>query len=339
IANSHLIEAIGGVLALVATTSAAITNDGTIRANLGELDINGENVANNDTLAAINGGTLKPIANKVTNASGAVVSVDGTSTLDLTGATLDGGTVTIAGTLESTGASAITEADVTNTGTITVTSGTLTIDPATLHTITNHNLIQANGGVLGVSGEDISNTADLEAINYGTLKLTNLTVSNSGTGAITVDGHSKLYLTDVSINGGSLSNAGNLYSAGVDTVTGSVTNSGIIEVQSGTLDLAGGIAGSGKVIVDVGATLEFSGATGSIHIVNSGSIVGTGGNAAIHIQQDTTGSVINNSGTIGPPAASSVTSATDAIIEIGGSLTINNTGHINGNISVASATF
>ncbi len=56
--------------------------------------------------------------------------------------------MTIAGTLESTGTSAIDNADITNTGTISVTSGTLTIDPAALHALTNHKLIQANGGEL-----------------------------------------------------------------------------------------------------------------------------------------------------------------------------------------------
>ncbi len=69
IVNSSLIEAIGGVLALVATTAATITNDGTIQAKVGELDINDENVANNDTLAAIEGGTLKLVGMQVTNAS------------------------------------------------------------------------------------------------------------------------------------------------------------------------------------------------------------------------------------------------------------------------------
>ena len=54
---------------------------------------------------------------------------------------------TIAGTLESTGTSAVDSADITNSGTITVTSGTLTIDPGILHAITNHSLIEAvNGG-------------------------------------------------------------------------------------------------------------------------------------------------------------------------------------------------
>ena len=48
---------------------------------------------------------------------------------------------------------------------------------------------------------------------------------------------------------------------------------------------------------------------------------------------------IDNSGTIGPADAANVTSTTYAIVETGGEITINNTGHIDGNISVATATF
>ncbi len=224
ISNSHLIEAIGGVLALVATTSAtAMTNDGgTIQANNAELDINGD---------------------------------------DLTGATIDGGTVTIAGMLESTGTSAINNGDITNTGTITVTSGTLTIDPPVLHTLTNSHLIEANGGELDISGELIVNTADLKAIGGGILKLTTLTITNDG-GTVTVDGTSKLYLTDVSINGGSLSNSGNLYGvSGSNAISAVVINAGTIEVQAGTLDLSGGLTGAGSLIIDDSATLELAGAT------------------------------------------------------------------------------
>ena len=169
--------------------------------------------------------------------------------------------MTIAGTLESTGTSAINNADITNTGTITVTSGTLTIDPAMLHTITNHDLIQANGGELDISGDLIVNTADIKAIDGGTLKLTT-SPSPTPAGPITVDGTSKLYLTDVSINGGSLSNAGNLYSvSGTNTITAAVTNTGTIEVQAGTLNLSGGLTGVGSLIIDDGATLELAGAT------------------------------------------------------------------------------
>ncbi|WFU81907.1 VCBS domain-containing protein [Bradyrhizobium sp. CIAT3101] len=492
ISNSNLLEStLGGLLALVATTSTtAITNGGTLRANGAELDINGEAVTNTGTLAAINDGTLKLISNIVTNTDG-TVSVEAGSTLDLQAATIDGGTVTIAGTLESTGASAIDNADITvaSTGTVSVTSGTLTIDPTTSHAIANHGSIKAETG--------------------GTLKLTTATITNAGA-TISVDGTSKLYLTDVSINGGSLTNAGNLYSVGLNTVTGGVTNTGTIEVQSGTLSLSGGITGVGTLIIDDKATLALggadaqtvtfaggtntleldkvaghsftgtiagqsstggtftvtgnadittskgdaldvtasggtsdnranivltptgalsganngiavtqdgigdislmtvgdvtgtagdgivlhdgasgagnitatiggaasgavgldvvshgggavtitnnghitgttsfglhvdqddSGATGSTHIINAGTVVGADGVAAISIQENTTGSAtIDNSGTIGPDAAS-VTSTTYAIVETGGAITINNSGHINGNISVASATF
>lgn len=514
ISNSHLIETtLGGLLTLLATTpAAAITNDDTIRANGAELDINGEAVTNTGTLAAINAGTLKLIATKVTNTGGAV-SIESGSTLDLSSAIVNGGTLTISGTLESNGTSAITDANIANTGTMSVTSGTLTIDPPVLHTITNSHLIQANGGELDITGEKIVNTADIKAIGGGILKLTSLTVTNDG-GTFTVDGTSKLYLSDtVAINGGLLSNSGHLYSVlGSNSVTGAVTNSnsGTIEVQAGTLNLSGGLTGAGTLIIDDNATLELggadaqtvtfgggtdtlkldktshdftgtiagqsssggtfaitgnadittskgdaldftasdgtsdsrgnivltltgtlgganngivvtqngigdislttagdvtgtagdgivlhdgatgagditatisgaasgavgldvlangdgdvtitnhghitgassfgisvvqdgTGATGSTHITNTGSVVGADGIAAISIRENATGTAqIDNSDTIGPDDADTVTSTTFAIYETGGAIEINNSGHINGNISVASATF
>lgn len=511
ISNSDLIETtLGGLLTLLATTpAAAITNDDTIRANGAELDINGEAVTNTGTLAAINDGTLKLIATKVTNTGGAV-SIESGSTLDLSSAIVNGGTLTISGTLESNGTSAITDANIANTGTMSVTSGTLTIDPPVLHTITNSHLIQANGGELDITGEKIVNTAAIKAIGGGILKLTSLTVTNDG-GTFTVDGTSKLYLSDTAaINGGQLNNFGHLYGvSGSNSVTGAVSNTGTIEVQAGTLNLSGGLTGAGTLIIDDKATLELggadaqtvtfgggtdtlkldktshdftgtiagrsssggtfaitgnadittskgdaldftasdgtsdsrgnivltptgtlgganngivvtqngigdislttvgdvtgaagdgivlhdgatgagditatiggaasgavgldvlangdgdvtianhghitgtssfgisviqdgAGATGSTHITNTGSVVGADGIAAISIQENATGTaVIDNSNTIGPDAAH-VTSTTFAIYETGGAIEINNSGHINGNISVASATF
>ena len=262
ISNLYLLEStLGGLLTLVATTSTpVITNDGgTIRANNAELDINTESVTNTGTLAAINDGTLKLISTQVTNTGGAV-SVELGSMLDLSDASVTGGTLTIAGTLESTGTSAITSADITNTGTITVTSGKLTIDPALIHTLTNSKLLQANGGELDITGEAIVNTADIKALNGGILKLSTLDVTN-GSGTVTIDGTSKLYLTDVSINGGSLNNSGNVYSvSGGNNVTGAVINTGTIEVQADTLNLSGGLTGAGTLIIDDKATLELAGA-------------------------------------------------------------------------------
>ncbi|WP_414645083.1 VCBS domain-containing protein [Bradyrhizobium sp.] len=492
IINSGLIEAIAGLLTLTATTSVSIANAGTLQAKSGELDIDHQAVTNTGTLASVSDGTLKLIGMTVTNTDG-TVSVDSSSRLDLNGATIDGGTVTIVGTLEAAGTNAIDTADLTvaSTGTVSVTSGTLTIDPGTLHAITNHGLI--------------------EAVSGGTLKLTTATIINTG-GTISVDGSSKLYLTDVSINGGSLTNAGNLYSVGLNTVSGGVTNTGTIEVQSGTLNLSGGLTGAGKqIIIDDKATLELGGAdaqtiifaggtntlqldkvagqsftgtitgtssqdgtftitgtadistsvgdaldftasggtsgaggnivltptgaltghdngivvtqngigsislttvgaitgqngdgivlhdgvngagditatigggvsgavgldivshgsgavtvtnnghitgtasvginvdqddlgaTGSTHITNAGSVVGAAGFAAISIQENGTGTAqIDNSGTIGTDAAIPVSATTYAIVETGGPITINNTGHIDGNISVGTATF
>ena len=265
ISNSYLLEStLGGLLTLVATTSTpAITNDGgTIRANNAELDINTEAVTNTGTLAAINDGTLKLISMAVTN-TGGKVSVESGSTLDLTGASIDGGTVTIAGLLESTGTSTINNGDITNTGTIVVTSGTLTIDPAIVqHTITNSHLLQANGGELDISGDLVINTADLKAIGGGILRLSKVTVTNDG-GTVTVDGTSKLYLSNASaINGGQLSNAGHLYGvSGGNGIAAAITNTGTIEVQTGTLNLSGGLTGAGSLIIDDSATLKLAGAT------------------------------------------------------------------------------
>ncbi|MCS3728986.1 VCBS repeat-containing protein [Bradyrhizobium betae] len=292
-------------------------------------------ITNNGTLEIAGAATL--LNDVVTNTG--TVKVDGGQTLTLSGTEISGGTVNIAGTLESIGTNAIDDADinVADTGTISVTSGTLTIDLAVSHTITNHNLIQVSDGVLEISGEWIVNAADLKAVDDGILKLTSLAVDNE-VGTVTVGEGAKLYLSGVTINDGSLDNSGNLYAvSGLNTITAVVANAGVIEVQAGTLDLAGGITGAGEVIVDLGATLEFSGAIGSVHIVNSGSIVSAGSGAAIHIEQ-AAGSVIDNNATIGP-AVGQLTSTTDAIVVVDGSITINNFGHINGNISVATATF
>ncbi|WP_426422459.1 Ig-like domain-containing protein [Bradyrhizobium genosp. A] len=272
ISNSYLIEAtLGGLLTLLATTpAAAITNGDIIQANGAELDINGELVTNTGTLAAINDGTLKLIATKVTNTLG-TVSVDAGSTLDLDEATIDGGTVTISGTLESSGSSAINNANVTITGTVSIAGGTLTFDPPDpVYTIVNQNVMAADGGEIDVIHDAITNTGTLEAIHHGTLKLTGAVVTNKD-GTVLVDATSALYLTGVTVNDGTLSNAGHLYAvSGPNTITAAVANTGTIEVQGGTLDLSGGLSGVGSLIIDDGATLELAGATAQTVTFNGG---------------------------------------------------------------------
>ncbi len=240
--------------------AAAITNGGIIQANNAELDINGEAVANTGTLAAINGGTLKLISTTVTN-SGSAHGV-GRVRLDARSCWRDHQRRHC----DDFGHAGVDRyerhrqwrhhqqrhdhrhqryADDRS---------------PVLHTITNHNLIQASGGELDISGDLIVNTANIKAINAGTLKLTTVTVTNTG-GTITVDGTSKLYLSDVTVNDGSLNNSGNLYGvSGANIVSAAVANNGTIEVQAGTLNLAGGLTGGGSVTIDNGATLELAGA-------------------------------------------------------------------------------
>ncbi|MBW7966256.1 VCBS domain-containing protein [Bradyrhizobium sp. BR 10261] len=280
----------GGTLAIFGTLEldgTSLIENGTLN-NSGVVHVKGAVEFANETVGNLSLGTIEVLADAaltidkdsiVNNAgnisvdahaemflndatiSGGAVSVESGSTLDLSSGTIDGGTLTLAGTLESTGASAISNADITNTGTISVTSGTLTIDPVIIHTLTNSKLLQANGGELDVTGEAIVNTADIKAIDGGILKLSSLNVTNNS-GVVTVDGASKLYLTAASINGGSLSNSGHLYGvSGLNTISAGITNTGMIEVQAGTLNLSGGVAGAGSLVIDDGATLELAGAT------------------------------------------------------------------------------
>ncbi|MDA9432658.1 hypothetical protein XH88_12900 [Bradyrhizobium sp. CCBAU 51627] len=240
----------------VITDNAGIELDNLVKLQ-GDAKIQGGPVTNKGTLEIAGAATLLGVI--VTNSG--TVQVDDGQTLTMSSTEIDGGTLTIAGMLVSTGVSAITDADITNTGAFAVTSGKLTIDSAIIHTLTNHKLIQANGGELDISGERIVNTADIKAVGGGILKLTSLTVTNDG-GSVTIDGTSNLYLSDtVAINGGSLNNSGHLFGvSGGNTISAAVTNTGTIEVQADTLNLSGGLTGVGSLVIDDQAKLELGGA-------------------------------------------------------------------------------
>src|SRR6202043_2612745 len=115
------------------------------KANGGELDIPGEPVTNTGTLQAIDDSILKLTSLAVTNTHG-TVSDDSGSTLDLIDAIISGGAPSISGFLDSTGTSAIDDANITNSGTLESTGGTFTIDAAS--SLTNSGTLQANGGEL-----------------------------------------------------------------------------------------------------------------------------------------------------------------------------------------------
>src|SRR6185312_3928871 len=194
-------------------------------------------------------------------ANGGTVNVDADKTLTLNNATISGGIVSNDGTINSTGGGVIEDADITNIGLIESTVGIMAIDPNNqTFTLTNSGTVEANGGELDITGEQIANTEALKAVGGGTLKLSGLTVTNTG-GTVTVDNASALDLTSANITGGNLNNAGTFDSlSGNNIVSAAVDNTGTIEVKAGTLDLAGGLTGGGTVIIDAGATLELAGA-------------------------------------------------------------------------------
>nr|WP_244521446.1 VCBS domain-containing protein [Bradyrhizobium sp. DOA9] len=295
---------IGGGVTLtlddVTVAGAAIASGGTVKVDAGKtLTLAGASLTGGalDVAGTLASTGMSAIASaSITNSGSGAISVGAGSTLELADATIEGGTVTISGTLESTGVNAIDNAGISidGTGVISVTSGTLTIDPGLLHTITNQGLI--------------------EAVTGGVLKLTMATIANAG-GMIAVDGASKLYLSDVTINGGSLTNAGNLYSvSGSNTVSAAVVNTGTIEVLAGTLNLSGGLSGAGSLIIDDGATLELAGATAQ-------TITFAGGTDTLRLDkvvgQSFTGTIAGQSATAGTfivtGAADITTSAGDAL--------------------------
>ena len=140
-----------------------------------------------------------------------------------------------------------------------------------------------------------ANTGTLQAIDSSTLKLTTLTVTNTGAGTVTVGLGSTLDLASATISGGTLGNSGTLDSTGTSAITNvGITNSGTIEVLSGALKATGGsIAGSGSIQIDGGALFEineldtqkvvFSGTSAELQIDGTGSVGNTlsfGGNIA-----------------------------------------------------------
>ena len=175
----------------VTVTGGKITNSGTI-------EITADSSIENDTFAnhqltVDSGTTLTLDGTTVTGGiitDNGTVNVDATDTLTLNGVTINGGNLQNAGTLVSTGVSTIHNAIITNTGTIEVTSGTLTIDPTVIVTFTNSGTLEANGGTLVVD-ENVSGSGSAAITGDGTLDLRQAdaqTVTFNGAGTLQLEG-------------------------------------------------------------------------------------------------------------------------------------------------------
>src|SRR4029077_13238610 len=95
---------------------------------------------------------------------GGTVTVAAGSTLDLdSGASITDGALGNSGEVNAEGTTALHHLGITNSGTLEATGGVLTIDAGS--SISNTGTLQANGGELDLTGDTVTNTNALKAIN------------------------------------------------------------------------------------------------------------------------------------------------------------------------------
>ena len=243
----------------------------------GDIDVTGSSTISN---AHLNNGQVTIGANQTLTldndtvtgthfadtADGAVIQIDGGTTLKLDHVTIDGGTINdfstlpsgsmIAGDIDVIGSSTISNAQL-NYGNVTIESGmTLTLDGDTV-TGTAFTGV-ATGSIIHVDGGD-------------TLTLNSATVSGGG---VTI-GADALVKT----------------SGDVTLTNTSVTNDGTIEITGGTLTITGSVASSGpdasgSIKIDSGAVLDLDGS-------DTQNIVFAGANAELKIDASSFGGSIS----------------------------------------------
>ena len=340
VTNSGTLESTGGTLTIDPVAGPSITNSGTLEANGGALDITSDPITNTGTLQAIEDSVLTLTTLTVTNTGGTVSDALG-STIDLASATISGGTLKISGMLDSTGTSFISNATVTNSGTLESTSGTLTIDPVAGPSIANSGTLEANGGALDITSDPIANTGTLQAIDNSVLMLTTLTVTNTG-GTVSDALGSTIDLASSTISGGTLSLSGTLNSTGISFITGTtIINSDHIDVVSGTLtidpapftntgtfEVQGSVVLNGEVVTN-SVTVGDTTTNGTIQIDHGGTL--TLENTTIN------GGTIDDNGTLlllGASKLENVTFNGTALIDVSGHTTFEIGGSVSSGVTV-----
>ncbi|MGB7222033.1 MAG: hypothetical protein WBD49_05955, partial [Bradyrhizobium sp.] len=230
VTNSGTLESTSGTLTIDPVAGPSIANSGTLEANGGALDITSDPIANTGTLQAIDDSVLMLTTLTVTNTGGTVSDALG-STIDLASSTISGGTLSLSGTLDSTGISFITGTTIINSDHIDVVSGTLTIDPAPF---TNTGTFEVQGSVV-LNGEVVTNS---------------VTVGDTTTnGTIQIDHGGTLTLENTTINGGTIDDNGTLLLLGASKLENVTFNgTALIDVSGHTTFEIGGSVSSGVTV-------------------------------------------------------------------------------------------
>ncbi|WP_027556498.1 hypothetical protein, partial [Bradyrhizobium sp. Cp5.3] len=178
-------------------------------------------------------------------------------------------------------------------------------------------LVQSDATIVAAAGSGIN------AYNYGA---GNVTVTTGATSSITgaTSGNQANGINANALDGGNVSVTNGGFLTGGTGIFSSTNHGGSITIENDGQITA--TANSG-----INAQQASAGATGSVTIINTGTVVGAANRSAINVAENAAGTVtITNSGTIGSVATAG---STPAITETGGStVTINNNGQIDGNV-------
>ncbi len=135
----------------------------------------------------------------------------------------------------------------------------------------------AQGTLVAAGGNAISSASGVRIDSGATLQLTGAEsiASLTGNGVLQADANVSLGSASDSLFGGVLAGAGNITKTGAGTLTlgGASTNSGLFNINGGTVNLTGSLANANVNVNGAGSTLTGSGtASGNVSILNGGSL-------------------------------------------------------------------
>ena len=320
--NAGLLRKTGGTG--TTTLSVPFVNTGDVQVQSGTLDMAGGGLASGTFEVSANatlqfGGTTYTLsaASNVTGAGKAIFSsgtINAAGTYDLATNTFSGATVNFSGNYTITGQPVTISAGAVNFnagGTVNLTGLTMSGGAlgGTLPVPVNGPFSWSSGTINNTGGVTLNGAGSLSGVGAGAMTLSGplinagaLTWSGSGNNLVVSSGTltnlaagTITITTDISgVSGGGFNSFGNAgllrKTGGTGTTTLSVpfANTGDVEVQSGTLDMAGGGSASGTFEVSANAAVQFVGATYTLSAASSV----TGAGKAIF-----TSGTINASGT------------------------------------------
>lgn len=293
-----------------AATSATVTNSGTISDYFGAgITAGTATVINSGTISSLfgagivvasaavtNSGTISASSNGILATTAATVTNTGTISGGSAGITTTAtATVTNSGTIWGGGLAGIVAATATVTNSGTIGSSDVGVGAANAIVSNSGTITGGSAGIFGIFTATVTNTGTVSGGTYGIYTLLGATVINSGT----ISG-GDTGIQSSGIGSAVVSNSGTISggNSGISAAAVTVTNSGIISGNVGINALDVNVANSGTIsggaygIYSAITTVTNSGTItghvgidstffvgGAANVINSGTIIGTGGTA------------------------------------------------------------